>query len=104
AGRARGGWSVASLDALATLAPRCRCAVVSGFALQRHPELRQAPALCADLAGPFLIENLWVHRAEPAGRRRRVLADEADVVAGLLEHADLVLCASERQRDLLLGM
>jgi glycosyltransferase involved in cell wall biosynthesis len=98
------GWRVVPLRAIQGLVEHCRCAIVSGFQLERHPELARAPALCVDLAGPFLIENLWVHRAEPPDRRRRILAEEADVVGRLLEQADHVLCANERQRDLLLGL
>ena len=75
-----------------------------GLPAQRHPELGRAPALCADAAGPFLIENLWVHRDAALGLRSRVLRDEAAVAVRLLETADLVLCAHERQRDLVLGM
>ncbi len=43
-------------------------------------------------------------RDTAARRRRRVLIDEAPVLARLLASADLVLCAHDRQRDLTLGM
>jgi glycosyltransferase involved in cell wall biosynthesis len=98
------GCSLAALDDLERLAPACRSAVVSGFQLERHPALERAPALCVDLAGPFLLENLVVHAARPPGERRAVLVAEADVAARLLASADLLLCAHGRQRDLLVGM
>ena len=102
--RAPEGCELAELAELPGLVQGCRCAIASGFLLERHPVLGRAPALCADAAGPFLIENLWVHRDAALGLRSRVLRDEAAVAVRLLEMADLVLCAHERQRDLVLGM
>jgi hypothetical protein len=102
--RAPEGCALAGLDDLEHLAPACGSAVVSGFQLERHPALARAPALCVDLAGPFLLENLVVHAGRPPVERRAVLAAEADVAGRLLASADLLLCAHERQRDLLVGM
>ena len=78
--------------------------IVSGFLLERYPTLAHAAHLVVDAAGPFLLENLLVHKNETPARRRRVLKDEAAVLARLLASADLVLCAHDRQQDLTFGM
>ena len=76
-----------------------------GVPARAPPCARAMPRhLVVDAAGPFLLENLVVHQTQPPARRRRVLADEAAVLARLLAAADLVLCAHDRQRDLTLGM
>ncbi len=98
------GCALASLDDLEALVRAGATMLVSGFLLERHPVLADARYLVVDAAGPFLLENLVVHRHEPEARRRRVLTDEAAVLARLLAAADLVLCAHARQRDLTLGV
>jgi hypothetical protein len=102
--RAPEGCGLVPLDDVGGVVERGATMVVSGFLLERHPVLARARHLVVDAAGPFLLENLLVHQTQPVARRRRVLTDEAAVLARLLAAADLVLCAHDRQRDLTLGM
>ena len=102
--RAPDGCGLVPLDDVGGLVERGATLVVSGFLLERHPVLARARHLVVDAAGPFLLENLVVHRMQPPERRRSILADESAVLGRLLASADLVLCAHARQRDLTLGM
>ncbi len=102
--RAPTGCGLVPLGDVGGLVARGATVVVSGFLLERHPVLAEARHVVVDAAGPFLLENLVVHRHETPERRRRILTDESAVLARLLATADLVLCAHDRQRDLTLGM
>jgi hypothetical protein len=98
------GCRLARLDDIAQIVETGATIIASGFLLERYPALAAARHLVVDAAGPFLLENLIVHQTEPVSRRRRILVEEAAVLARLLASADLVLCAHDRQRDLMLGM
>jgi hypothetical protein len=102
--RAPDGCGLVPLDDVGGLVERGTTMVVSGFLLERHPVLARAHHLVVDAAGPFLLENLVIHRMQTPERRRTIFADESAVFARLLAAADLVLCAHPRQRDLTLGM
>jgi glycosyltransferase involved in cell wall biosynthesis len=102
--RAPDGCGLVPLDDVGGLVERGATMIVSGFLLERYPVLARAAHLVLDASGPFLLENLVVHRTEDAERRGRVLADESAVLRRLLRAADLVLCAHDRQRDLTIGM
>jgi glycosyltransferase involved in cell wall biosynthesis len=98
------GCSIAAFSDLGRLVEDGATLVASGFLLERHPGIANAAHLVVDAAGPFLLENLVIHEREPPARRRRILTDESAVLGRLLAHADLILCAQSRQRDLTLGM
>ncbi len=59
--------------------------------------------LVVDLYNPTVVEVLEATRGKPPGSRARLRAIAARAAAAHLAAADLVLCASERQRDLWLG-
>lgn len=102
--RAPDGCEVAPLEQIEQVVAAGATVIASGFLLERYPALADSSHLVVDAAGPFLLENLVVHETQTPARRRRVLVDEAAVLARLLAAADLVLCAHDRQRDLTLGM
>jgi glycosyltransferase involved in cell wall biosynthesis len=59
--------------------------------------------LVVDLYNPIVVEVLEGTRAKPAGSRARLRGTVLRAATAHLAAADLVLCASERQRDLWLG-
>jgi glycosyltransferase involved in cell wall biosynthesis len=65
----------------------------------------QEPArLVVDLYNPTVVEAIEATRWKPAGSRARLNRIVARAAAAHLAAADLALCASERQRDLWLGV
>jgi glycosyltransferase involved in cell wall biosynthesis len=78
--------------------------VVQGFVLRLAPELGRTDALLvADLYDPLHFERLELYRADDRSTRDRAARDAVDVLSEQISRADLLLCASERQRDLWLG-
>ncbi len=78
--------------------------LANGFVLQAHPELAGALPLIVDLYDPVPLENLELFRQAPlADRRARQEADVRNLVAQVAA-GDFFLCATERQRDLYLGV
>jgi glycosyltransferase involved in cell wall biosynthesis len=58
-----------------------------------------------DLYDPFLVENLVLHAGEPPARHHELEYELTNLIQLLaLASADAVVCASERQRDLWLGV
>jgi glycosyltransferase involved in cell wall biosynthesis len=91
----------------AALAPWLREAAVvvaNGLVLRAHPELADSDLpLVLDLYDPILLENLESQRTAPAEQRdAQYVADHA-LLLHQLAAADLLLCATERQRDLYIG-
>jgi glycosyltransferase involved in cell wall biosynthesis len=80
--------------------------VVFGGVLSEHPWLNELDDLCvvADAYDPAPLEALVQLRHEP--RSQQIIKQRAAqmVVNDQLRRADLVLCATERQRHLLIGM
>jgi glycosyltransferase involved in cell wall biosynthesis len=91
----------------AALAPWLRKAdvvVANGLVLRAHPELAHADLpLVLDLYDPILLENLEAQRAAPAEQRDAQYAADHALLLQQLAAADLLLCATERQRDLYIG-
>jgi glycosyltransferase involved in cell wall biosynthesis len=65
---------------------------------------REPTRLVVDLYNPTVVEAIEATRAKPAASRARVTRIVGRAAAAHLVAADLVLCASERQRDLWLGV
>jgi glycosyltransferase involved in cell wall biosynthesis len=91
----------------AALAPWLREAdviVANGLILRVYPELAHSDApLVLDLYDPILLENLEAQRAAPAEQRAAQYAADHALLLQQLAAADLLLCATERQRDLYIG-
>jgi len=79
--------------------------VVAGLLPPRLLEriARLGVRLVIDLYNPVVVEVLEGTRHKPAASRERLRATVREAAAAHLAAADLVLCASERQRDLWLG-
>lgn len=84
-------------------ASRVVSVIVTGGALREHSSLASLDIpIVVDLYDPFLFENLHRFGLTPDGWHS--LADGRDALNGLLARGDFFLCASDRQRDLYLGM
>lgn len=91
--------------ALLTLARTARAVVVQGDVLLRFPELgRLETPLAVDLYDPFLFESLRQQQDRAPALQDAWQRSVQATLAGLLTQGDYFLCASERQRDLWLGM
>lgn len=89
---------------LRALVARAGSVVIQGDVLGRHPWLAgQDVALVVDAYDPFHLEQLEQARALGESRRRAVVRDCVRALNRQLARADLVLAASQRQRDLWLG-
>lgn len=87
-------------------AGRTRIILIQGYVLSKFPFLGGLRAhLIVDLYDPFVLENLFVHKWKVADRKDREIIHRHDLAVfnGLVATGDHFLCASERQRDLLLG-
>ena len=79
--------------------------VAFGGLLADHPEIaRSEAAIVADLYDPAPFEALVHHADDPSERRWLAARDGRRVLEAQLDRGDLFLCASERQRDLVVGM
>lgn len=79
--------------------------VVFGGVLTEHPWLAASDLhIVADAYDPAPLEALLQLRHEPLDDQRRKQQAAQVVLSDALRRADLVLCASEAQRKLLLGM
>jgi glycosyltransferase involved in cell wall biosynthesis len=78
--------------------------VVQGDVLGLHPWIgeRSVP-LVVDAYDPFHLEQLEATRTRTPTERRRIVRDATRALSDQLARADLVLCASDRQRSLWLG-
>jgi glycosyltransferase involved in cell wall biosynthesis len=113
AGRLGGGapfevirYSVAHPSPLKKAAQRSRIILVQGYVLSKFPFLARLDAhLVVDLYDPFVLENLFVHKGMGASRQDRDIIHRHDLAVfnGLIAGGDHFLCASDRQKDLLLG-
>lgn len=77
--------------------------VASGYFLEKFPQLDQARHLVADLYGPFVLENLHMHKHERLPDQHRIAIHDRGVLLRLCRRADMFLCASDRQRDFWIG-
>lgn len=97
---------VAAADAavLRKLVARVGSVVVQGDVLGLHPWLADVDVpLVVDAYDPFHLEQLEQGRELGEARRRAVVRDAVRALAVQLSRADLVLCASERQRAMWIG-
>ncbi|HMO59397.1 MAG TPA: glycosyl transferase family 1 [Roseiflexaceae bacterium] len=92
----------------ASLAPWLRAADVvlaNGILLAAHPELATlACPLALDLYDPVIFESLELHRHATTSRRHAELHASRALLQRQLLAGDFFVCATERQRDLYLGM
>jgi glycosyltransferase involved in cell wall biosynthesis len=78
--------------------------LANGYVLQAHPELAGIPQpLALDLYDPVLLENLELFRSAPPAERDQRTQTDIDLLGRQLAAGDFFACATERQRDLLLG-
>ena len=78
--------------------------VAFGFLLVEHPEIvEQGKVVVADAYDPFTLEVLVQRAADPPDVRHREHWSALRAMDEQLRRADLVLVASERQRDLVFG-
>jgi glycosyltransferase involved in cell wall biosynthesis len=91
-------------EALRALVARAGSVVIQGDVLGLHPWLTGADVpLVVDAYDPFHLEQLEQARALGEARRRAVVRDCVRALNRQLARADLVLCATARQRALWLG-
>ena len=78
--------------------------VTQGFTMYHFPEIEKSDAaVVVDIYDPFHIEALVMRRDMPPNERWSTMHSDADIVNAQLERGDLLLCASEKQRDFWLG-
>ena len=77
--------------------------VCSAFLLHENPALLEAEHLVVDLYGPFALESL--HQLEDRTVEERLVLGDGfrDAVRELVRAGDMLMCASERQKDFWLG-
>jgi glycosyltransferase involved in cell wall biosynthesis len=79
--------------------------LVFGSLLLRYPFVaRSDKVIIADLYDPAMLEALIMHERDPMARQLQIHDDALAILQAQLTRADLVLCASDRQRHLLLGL
>ena len=78
--------------------------VTQGFTMYHFPEVAASDAaVVVDIYDPFHIEALVMRKNEPPHERWATAKSDRDVVNDQIERGDLLLCASEKQRDFWLG-
>ena len=78
--------------------------VTQGFTMYHFPEVQKSDAaVVVDIYDPFHIEALVMRRDMPPNERWQTMKSDAEIVNAQLERGDLLLCASEKQRDFWLG-
>ena len=78
--------------------------VTQGFTMYHFPEVAKSnAAVVVDIYDPFHIEALVMRRDMPPNERWQTMHSDAEIVNAQLERGDLLLCASEKQRDFWLG-
>jgi glycosyltransferase involved in cell wall biosynthesis len=82
----------------------CDVIVFQGSLLEYHPWLKQSEkVLVADVYDPYHLEVLEQLRGQDEGVRARAVEHNRRALNTQLLRADLVLCASEKQRDFWIG-
>jgi glycosyltransferase involved in cell wall biosynthesis len=98
------GWYTSERDLL-RMVNRCDVVITVGSFLEQHSAIaRTDKVIVADLYDPVMFEALVMHAADPMDWQVRVHRGALRGQRLQLERADLFLCASERQRHLVLGM
>ncbi|MFQ3662334.1 MAG: glycosyltransferase family 4 protein [Chloroflexaceae bacterium] len=89
---------------LAVHTARAEIVLANGYVLEAHPELAEVTVpLILDLYDPTLLENLELLRERPEAERLAQHRRDVALLQRQLAAGDLLLCATERQRDLYLG-
>ncbi len=79
--------------------------IAFGTLLDRYPSVaRTNGCVVADLYDPAILEALVRHAADPMPRQLQFHRGTLRALRAQLRRADMVLCASDRQRHLVLGM
>ncbi len=78
--------------------------VTDAWAFDRAGDMPAAAHVVADLYDPYMLENLEWLRDRPRDERYAAMLRDIRLTKQLLQRADLIICASERQRDYWLGM
>jgi glycosyltransferase involved in cell wall biosynthesis len=82
----------------------CDVVVFQGSLLEYHPWFRDSEkVLVVDVYCPYHLEVLEQLRGHDEGERARAVENNRRALNTQLKRADLVLCASEKQRDFWLG-
>ncbi len=103
-GIATGVYRWGEAASLATHTSPAEVVLANGYVLEAHPELAGVPArLILDLYDPTLLENLELLRDRPESERLAQHQRDVALLQRQLAAGDLLLCATERQRDLYLG-
>ena len=99
------GYTETSYKSLAPHVDRAEVLLVSGYLLSKFPALKacQVPMI-VDLFDPFMLENLEVFAGGSLDAQTGIHRKTMAVVNEQLRAGDFFLCASEKQRDLWLGM
>lgn len=78
--------------------------VTQGFTMYHFPEIAtSAKSVVVDIYDPFHIEALVMRKDESPHERWATAKSDREVVNDQIERGDLLLCASEKQRDFWLG-
>jgi glycosyltransferase involved in cell wall biosynthesis len=76
---------------------------VSGYVLHKYPHVRDARHLVVDVYDPFPLENLHMYDGQAREEQYRVAAIDRGIQTDLIRSGDVLLCASDRQRDFWMG-
>ena len=96
--------ATAAPSALLESARTSAVVVLQGDVLNRVPGLAALDVpVVVDAYDPFHLEQLEQTRERPAAERQRIVRDCVRALNDQLVRADLVLCASDRQRSMWLG-
>ncbi|MCS6880137.1 MAG: glycosyltransferase family 4 protein [Oscillochloridaceae bacterium] len=103
-GVATGAYRWGEAASLAAHTAQAEAVLANGYVLEAHPELADVSArLILDLYDPTLLENLELLRDRPESERLARHQRDVALLQRQLAAGDLLLCATERQRDLYLG-
>ena len=79
--------------------------IIQGYILHFFPFLKFFEGkVVVDLYNPFQFESLEMFSYHGMGERLRIASNDLSTIKSQLQLGDLFICASERQRDLWLGM
>ena len=93
------------LQTLESLVNQADVIILQGFTLNECPFIAHSrKILVIDLYDPFHLENLEHFKQDDLEYVRAVMSNNVQILNQLLGVGDFFICASERQRDLWLGM
>jgi glycosyltransferase involved in cell wall biosynthesis len=90
---------------LRTLVDSSDVLLIASYLVYRFPFLKQVEQpVVVDIYIPFILENLDIHSGRPVSERMGIHNADLTVMNQLMSAGDFFLCASEKQRDLWLGV